>query len=487
MRQALHIFKKDVRFLRGEIALVLILTALLLLGNNELLVILAGNYAIARLIHAEAIPGHNQFWITRPYRWKSLLGAKVLFILIFVNLPFFVAQCCMIVMQSFSFAESLPGLLWSQILMIFCLSLPVAALASLTSGMIPFLLSEFIVVAAVGVSQGLLGVRRQWVSFLPALQAGPAAIDWVRDSLVGAIIVCLSAFILHSQYKTRRTEQGNRWAIGGGMAAGVVFLLMPWSLALAVQSELSKQAFDGSSLKVVLDSVAASVFPLPGKTPIVERQVSLPVAVSGVPDGLEMEDDALRITLEGADGETWSSGFVLPNLIEAASGHGKTVIDGLLRVDPAFFDRESAHPVTVHAKLYVTLFGNPRSVTIPIQNPPVNAIDGLQCFAGLFNQLHCKSIFRWPMRRVYARTGEGGVESYVRSVSYSPYPATLGFNPIEEHSFSGGTTATKATITTLEPLSHFEVEREIRGVSLMDYTPEAKRRFLAPPPPGVLR
>jgi len=189
MRQALHIFKKDVRFLRGEIALVLILTALLLLGNNELLVILAGNYAIARLIHAEAIPGHNQFWITRPYRWKSLLGAKVLFILIFVNLPFFVAQCCMIVMQSFSFAESLPGLLWSQILMIFCLSLPVAALASLTSGMIPFLLSEFIVVAAVGVSQGLLGVRRQWVSFLPALQAGPAAIDWVRDSLVGAIIV----------------------------------------------------------------------------------------------------------------------------------------------------------------------------------------------------------------------------------------------------------------------------------------------------------
>ena len=49
-------------------------------------------YLIARLIHAETLPGDRQFWITRPYRWQSLLGAKVLFVLVFLNLPMTVAD-----------------------------------------------------------------------------------------------------------------------------------------------------------------------------------------------------------------------------------------------------------------------------------------------------------------------------------------------------------------------------------------------------------
>src|SRR5256885_7885270 len=40
---------------------------------------------IARVIHDEVLPGDNQFWITRPYSWKSLLGAKALFILAFIR------------------------------------------------------------------------------------------------------------------------------------------------------------------------------------------------------------------------------------------------------------------------------------------------------------------------------------------------------------------------------------------------------------------
>ena len=36
--------------------------------------------------------GDRQFWITRPYRWQSLLGAKVRFVLVFLNLPMTVAD-----------------------------------------------------------------------------------------------------------------------------------------------------------------------------------------------------------------------------------------------------------------------------------------------------------------------------------------------------------------------------------------------------------
>jgi hypothetical protein len=490
MRQALHIFKKDTRYLRSAILLLLAMAALLgwsKAGLAELLVVLAANYTIARLIHAEAIPGHNQFWITRPYRWKSLLGAKILFILVFVNLPLLATQCYIILDGRFSFAASLPGLIWSQVLLVLCVSLPAMCLASLTAGLIPFLLAEFLLAGAVFIAEALR-IRTQFAAFLPGMQAGPATVEWVQDSLVLAVIMCVAIFVLRWQYKTRRTDLGSRYAIAGAAATAVIFLFLPWQFAMRAQSALSSQPFDGSSLNLSLASVTKSVFPpafAREKNPHPAGEVSLPIVVKGDQDSRDLEADALTITLESVDGRNWNSGYIAPIMREEHStgNAAETVIVGNLRVDPAFFNAEGTRPVTARTTLYLTLFGDPQSKTIPIQPEPVNAIDGLQCFAGLFNQLHCRSIFRWPRRRVYARTGEGGVESFIRSVSYSPFPATLGFDPIEEHSFSGATTATQATIITKKPLSHFHVDAEIRGITLKDYTAEAQRKALSAPPP----
>lgn len=490
MRQALHIFKKDARFLWSAILLVLLMAALLAFtkaGLAELLVVLAANYTIARLIHAEAIPGHNQFWITRPYRWKSLLGAKILFLLVFVNLPLLAAQCYIILSGRFSFASSLPGLIWSQVLLVLCLSLPAMCLASLTAGLIPFLLAEFLVVGGFLIVEGLIS-RARIFPLLSFLQTGPDAVEWVRDSLALAFIACVALLVAHWQYKTRRTDLGNKYAIAGAAVAAVIFLFVPWQFEMLTQSALSSHSFDGSSLSLSLASVTKSVFPpafTRGRNPDVVGAVSLPIVVNGAQDSRDLEADALTISLEAADGRTWNSGFIAPIMLEerSAGNQSEAVIVGNLGVDPAFFKAEGAGSVNVRARLYLTLFGDPRSMTIPIQQEPVNAIDGLQCFAGLFNQLHCRSIFRWPRRRVYAKTGEGGVESFIRSVSYSPFPATSGFDPIEEHSFSGATTATQATIITKKPLSHFHVDAEIRGVTLSDYTAKAQRKALSVPPP----
>ena len=112
MRQALHIFKKDVRQLWFEIAIALIVTAAFAFigarrgfwlddpGANrsvawsmvQLMLPLAWWILIARVVYGEILPGDRQFWITRPYRWTSLLGAKLLFIGVFVNLPLLAAD-----------------------------------------------------------------------------------------------------------------------------------------------------------------------------------------------------------------------------------------------------------------------------------------------------------------------------------------------------------------------------------------------------------
>src|SRR5256885_7745806 len=157
MRQALHIFKKDVRHLWFEIAVAItVVGAFTFTGARRalwlvdpatnrtaawtlvmILLPLAWWTLIARVIHDEALPGDSQFWITRPYSWKSLLGAKALFILAFINLPMLIAD--VVILRAYGLrplGAELPGLLWSQVLLAIVFVLPIAALSTLTAGFV---------------------------------------------------------------------------------------------------------------------------------------------------------------------------------------------------------------------------------------------------------------------------------------------------------------------------------------------------------------
>src|SRR5262245_12793439 len=121
MIQSLHIMQKDVRYLWRELALLVVLVVLF--GWKEFvwtepLLELTAIYLIARVFHAEAIPGDTQFWITRPYSWKSLLAAKMLFVLVFINMPLVIARIALLDRQGFPIVSNLPALLWSQLLII---------------------------------------------------------------------------------------------------------------------------------------------------------------------------------------------------------------------------------------------------------------------------------------------------------------------------------------------------------------------------------
>jgi len=105
MNQILNIFRKDTRRFWPEIVLSLVITAAFALiypvqwlpGTGERvrelqylasvftgLVPVSWWLLIGRVVHAETLVGDRQFWITRPYEWKKLLGAKVLFLLVWL-------------------------------------------------------------------------------------------------------------------------------------------------------------------------------------------------------------------------------------------------------------------------------------------------------------------------------------------------------------------------------------------------------------------
>src|SRR5688572_9797593 len=124
MRQALHIFHKDVHDVRKELCAVIAIAMLYSLaatqsansGWAELLLAIASAYVIARLIHAETIPGDRQFWITRPYNRSSLLLAKIVGIVILVNTPIFAARLYVLLDAGFPVQNVLAPLAWSQFL-----------------------------------------------------------------------------------------------------------------------------------------------------------------------------------------------------------------------------------------------------------------------------------------------------------------------------------------------------------------------------------
>lgn len=476
MRQALHIFAKDIRYLRYELFLVVSLAAIFawMAARHvdttwvQILLPFAETYLIVRLIHAEAIPGDTQFWITRPYRWMSLAAEKVLFILVFVELPLFVVQFVILVAEEFPLADYLPGLLWTQVLMVLTIWLPVAAIAAMTRSLVSFLFSVLALFAVAFSTQEMIflsGIAWRWRMHLAQW---PISIDWMRTTIMGIALVVIALPVLYVQYRRRRSIFSRTYASGAAVLTLAAYTFVPWQLAMAVESHLSKNAGAGSKVQVALGEISKNQGSPRGRG--VEVNMYLPIAVRGFAAGTEVQGDALAVTITTADGREWKSPVNGVNLLTSSADSAK--FEGTIPVDTDFYNRERKEPVNVRATLYMTLFGNPRSATIPLRKKPVNVMDGLQCFVGdIFDHLYCRSAFRWPDRLVYAYTTPINQLPVYPLISYSPFPSGIGMDDaIEAHWTEGAVTgATEVKIVVKEPLAHLERTLEARGIRMADF------------------
>ena len=155
MKQILHIFKKDTRRFWPEILLSVILGLFFaihipaqwriyedwnrrqhLLGfvvAFGVLMPVAWWFLISRSIHAEALVGDRQFWVTRPYEWKHLLAAKVLLFAVWIGLPDLLVQSIILSEAGFHPLSYLPGMLTNLLLFGTIFVLPVFSIAAVTS------------------------------------------------------------------------------------------------------------------------------------------------------------------------------------------------------------------------------------------------------------------------------------------------------------------------------------------------------------------
>jgi hypothetical protein len=451
MYQALHILKKDFRYLWREIFLFLVLVGLFAWKDYlwvEVLLPVTAAYIIARLIHAEPLPGDAQFWVTRPYHWQSLFTAKLLFILIILDVPVAVARITQLMHAGYLFDEELKPLLWSQLLMIAGFCLPVAAVAAITTEMVSFFFS-IIAMLVVGFSVAAIPVARV-VVWNEDVSAWPDGVVWVRGSFGLAIVIFTALYILWSQYKTRLTRRTRAVAATLLLVAIVGNFTITPGTAVELHTRFSHRPPFASQVRVDVDAK-------PRRFAFQKRdrvQISIPLNVTGMPSDLEANIDAMRVRLEGRT-QIWEA-FTTPSRNSSIS---KQAFDAFVFVTPSFFASEQGRAIRLSGSLYMTAFGDARSTAVTLTPTPSNIGDGLQCFVNdITSQLHCRSAFRWPALLVYAKV-RNDHELLWPIVSYSPFPAGMELNYTEEHQVGGPPPhEPRAHIVRFEPKSHFRTD-----------------------------
>ena len=521
MRQTLHIFKKDVRQFWLQILLVLAVTAMfayaditpwpevpgaggtagigaefvffpynarplidphvggpagvdaITFGDNvsmlsELLV-LAWCCLVALVILADAIPGDRQFWLTRPYDRRSLWGAKTLFVLTFVSLPLLVAQAAIIAGDGFPIASNLSGLLWEQALFATVIAFPVMALATLAKRMTQFVFLLFLGAFAAG---GLA-----FLFLIPILPLVPpwylqghrmGSLNWLPD-LVGFAAIAATAFaIMFLQFMRRRTSRSFVLAAAGAIVGFAVFWFLPWSPVFAVQSQLTHQ-LDGSLRAEI--SRPPSNLPAYGRTDTLD----LPLHIAGLPAGSLLACEAATVRIESASGATWRSDVIRLGSRISQAPDGCRV---MTQVGNAFFNSNRDRQVRIQSALYLTVFGNERSMSFGPSPKPVNVpgvgmcratLEGPPFLQGGGPAVLCRAAFRWPRRLVWARDATGRGEVFTETISYSPFPADLRISPAEGYWARAPLNQSgEVTIVTQEPIAHVRTDVDLRDVRLGD-------------------
>ena len=353
--QVFHILRKDIRHHWGEIALSVAIivayawhevtpsttTAYALYGFSflsqtlPLLLVVAWAFLILRALQAECLVGDRQFWVTRPYEWKKLLAAKLLFVLVFVNVPLLILQGFLLLRAGFPLASYISGLLWLQLLWVLILILPVATLATVTASTGQFVLAVLGVVLYLIANSAL----SRWVP-----NAGVSGAGSVPAALEGVVLVGASVAAVVWQYARRRTTQSRVLLLAAAVAAGpIIMFATPYRTLIA---HTYPRATTGQQLPVKLASDPAKPTSHEGGYPEENKvHVRIPLLVSGVENGSRIHVDGMAESIR-ANGELqWNSGWHVSALVFLANRQHAQVN---VTIGRGFFERVKSIPVKVH-------------------------------------------------------------------------------------------------------------------------------------------
>ena len=489
MREALLIFRKDVRHLWPRVIPLLLVTVLWGWMECQLFALvpvsflrgvwlLSATYLVSSAIHQESLPGHQQCWLTRPYHRRHLLLAKGLFLAVFAGLPILAMEAISLSVNGVFPWRHIPLLLSATLIFAGGACLVAAALASVTENLIQLLWGLLPAIGVVILGVIVAGNRDrnwQWDS-----------IEWIRDSALGIVVLAAAVTVLFLQYSLRKTAVSRCLLCGAILIAAAGPFLGSWHGAWAIESKLSGRRLDESAVRLAFDRAKKPAVGFADATwspSLGQAGINLPILVTGIPTGTEVVCERIAAQIEAPEGRSWTStwtpvgGVYSTTPLEDAHVIPK---DGsyweYVNVDETFYQAVKDVPVHVHATVALTLLGERKTAALVTRDRNESSMDEGICRVspGPFAKLivSCGWLAHTPARsyvtavsiqngQVYSSliaAGSGGPSSLLgsawekASTLFSPPPATH-----------------EMRLETWQAVAHFERDLDIPQIRLADY------------------
>ena len=252
----LRIFRKDARRLWPQCAVAAAMTALAAMNNvihpndhgmwqrfPQLLAPLAVWALAIAVVHEERLVGNNQYWLARPYSWKTLLAAKALFLAVFINVPVFIFQCMAVEMAGLSPLDWVSALLWRQVFFTIFFILPAVAMGAVTKNL------GQVVIAAVA---GYVGLATG-ISLIGGQEPDWGNLGWMKECGAALVMLAGTAAVIAFQYARRRTTLAAA-LLGGVFVLSLAAIFTPvWGSAFGIQELFSKEPGLGAQVRLRVD------------------------------------------------------------------------------------------------------------------------------------------------------------------------------------------------------------------------------------------
>ena len=397
MKQVLSIFRKDTRQFWPEIVLsVTVVFAFALVYPNQwrvfhdlsvqnrmavilvalgILMVTGWWLLIARAVYAESLVGDRQFWITRPYEWKKLLAAKLLFLAAWIGVPYLLAQLLVLAEAGFHPLAYLPGLLLNILLFSVASVLPMVALATVTSNFARLTMTVL----------GCLIVYTGYSYLVNVNPHGYSSTNPYTNYILLPLLLAGCAAAIALQYATRRV-----WVARGLLI--VLPILMAVSVAAYRRQSLVDRAYPapsaGAASPISITHIPSNSRPDEARSWEGEDYIDLPVQYSGVAEGTAVFADDFKFSITAADGSQWSSPWqtIQERTVNIAHTSGVS-----LMIRPELYERFKTAPVTLRITYAVSLY---QSDTVTKMAFPAGdaEIPGIGfCSTGLSNTLLCRA------------------------------------------------------------------------------------------------
>ena len=488
MPQAQWIFRKDFLRLWGVLGVAVPLEVLARWADSSPAAVplapltglfqgLAQWFLVVSLIHEEAVPGHRQYWLTRPIAWKDLLLAKAAFVLIFIHLPCFLTDVVTLIAHGQSPIHFFPSLLASQFFLLAKEVLLPAAIAAMTATLAQFVwhcLALFIgFYLAIWPLAVYVGQPVDW-----------GGVEWLKSTVEATLLIAMSVTILLVQYARRNTRASRCILVAVPIVLAFSFWMPGWHAAFAVQARIGPRHAYASDIRLSFDPARDPHTAPRGVAMFWGRGLRqtpsfVPVRVTGIPPGTELYSDRATVTLTTSDGRTWSSGWdSLHKLMPFTNNRSANLQEEqflsacdecwqYLNIDSSFYAALRA-PVRMHITWALTLFSQPE--VTPLGRGLRSVPGGGSCWGDV--TVYCI----WPgqtpqVNSVRVRSIPTGVFTDFRlsfgtltnPVSYGPYPSDGSvWQTAHQSGFATVPPPTETSVVSRRAVAHFERDLDIR-------------------------